>query len=115
MLCVHVEASWIRASCQLTYGLHGNSVLDLVAASVGSTEAAAASSGTGAFGSAAYLSTGGGAAAAPPGVVVEGGLPLPSEEPWDVGQYSGFAVEAFLSNVLGVGVGSGGGDGSKGT
>lgn len=98
-----------------------NSVLDLVAASVGKqgpqgpAGAAAASSSTGAFCGAASISTGGGAAAAPTGVVAEGGLPLPSEEPWDEGQYSGFAVEAFLSNVLGVGVGNGGGDGSKWT
>lgn len=84
-------------------------MLDLVAASVGKEAARGSSTGaaastTGAFGG-SDLSTG---AAAPGGVVEGGGLPLPSEEPWDEGQYSGFAVEAFLSNVLGVQVGNGG-------
>ena len=74
-------------------------VLDLVAASVGKgsqpqheqqQQVRAFGSGTAAVGE------GGGG----------GELPLPSEEPWDEGQYSGFAVEAFLANVLGVGVGT---------
>ena len=58
----------------------------------------------------AGASTGAGASAG----ASAGGLPMPSEEPWDEEQYSGFAVEAFLSNVLGIGGDGGGGAAGKG-
>ena len=74
-----------------------DSVLDLVAASVGKAlQPPPQQQQVGAFG-------GGLLAAADNGGGVGGEAPLPSEEPWDEGQYSGFAVEVFITNVLGVG------------
>lgn len=73
-------------------------MLDLVAASVGkgSQPPPPRQQQVGAFGDGLLAAAGGGGG-------VGGEVPLPSEEPWDEEQYSGFAVEAFLTNVLGVG------------
>lgn len=85
-------------SIRLMYRYCWDSVLDLVAASVGkaSQPSPPQQLQVGAFG-------GGLLAAAGDGGGVGGDVPLPSEEPWDEGQYSGFAVETFIMNVLGVG------------
>jgi hypothetical protein len=83
-----------------------SSVLDLVAASI--TRAPQHAAGAGSVAAASSAGVFGGSVAAFPaigGAGVEGGLPLPSEELWDEGQYSGFAVEAFVNDVLGVSVG----------
>ncbi len=89
-----------------------------MAASVGrappqqATAAAAAGAGAGALSGGTFA----GALAALPasgGADAQGSLALPSEEVWDEGQYSGFAVEAFLANVLGVSSNGGGEGGGK--
>lgn len=91
-----------------TKNIH-SSVLDLVAASVGGKEGATqGQEGTGHgssifdIGATTDESKGaGGAGAAAPSF-----LPSPSEEPWGEEQYSAFAVNSFLTNVLGISSGT---------
>ena len=81
----------------------GDSVLDLVSASVGDGAAGQGPQRTSCFEVGVGVG-GGGAGGSPAGVGGGGGaLPLPNEEVWSEDQYSAFAVESFLEKVLNVG------------
>lgn len=80
------------------------SVLDLVAASVGG----GGGGGSGAFEGGATSGLGAeGVTGAPLSSSSAAGVGMPSEEPWGEEQYNAFAVESFLANIVGDGDGKG--------